>query len=59
MLEKLLLRNSSIAHDISDVSHDSLVVFCNEVNILILFYIKKNANSFLFTREKQKSKRIK
>ena len=58
MLEKLLLQISSIAHGRSDVSHDSLVVFCNEVDIIILYYIK-NVNSFLFTREKQKNKGIK
>ena len=58
MLEKLLLQISSIAHDESDVSHDSLVVFCNEVDIIKLFYIK-NLNSFLFTREKQKNEGIK
>ena len=51
MLEKLLLQISSIAHDESDVSHDSLVVFCNEVDIIKLFYIKKFKFIFIHKRK--------
>lgn len=57
MLEKLLLQNSSIAHDKSDVSHDSLVVFCNEVNILILFYIKKKCKFIFIHKRKAKEQK--
>ena len=55
MLEKLLLQISSIAHDRSGVSHDSLVVFCNEVDIIILYYIKNVIHFY----SQEKSKRIK